>query len=83
MTTPFWLNDPTILLNKNELYQIWPNTDMSLEQKLNSISRLVIILSLFGYLRTEKGILFNSESGEINQVLYTLASSRFIFSPCC
>ena len=53
-TTPFWFNDPTILLNKNSLFQLWPTPNLSFESKLNAISRLVILLSILGFLFTQK-----------------------------
>ena len=49
---PFWINDPTILFNKNYLGEIWPHSSMNYEQKLNSITRLVFIITLLGYLTT-------------------------------
>lgn len=52
MTTPFWSNDPTILFNKNSLFQIWPSQQMTFEEKLNAISRLVIFMSVLGYILT-------------------------------
>lgn len=54
MTTPFWSNEPTILLNKNSLTELWPTQEMSFESKLNAISRLVIVLSVLGFLFTGK-----------------------------
>jgi hypothetical protein len=48
MTTAFWTNDPTILLNQDNITEIWPLTSMDYEQKLNAISRLVIVLTIFG-----------------------------------
>lgn len=52
MTTPFWSNDPTILMNKDVILQIWPTSSMSFEAKMNAISRIVIILSTLGFLFT-------------------------------
>jgi len=52
MTSIFWLNDPTILLNKDFILQLWPSSSMSFEQNLNAISRLIIILSILGFLAT-------------------------------
>jgi hypothetical protein len=52
MTVPFWSNDPAILLDKEFVFELWPTQFMSHEQKLNSISRLVIVLSLLGYMVT-------------------------------
>ena len=47
---PFWANDPSILLNKNELFQLWPCKTMTFEEKMNAITRTVILLSLLGFL---------------------------------
>lgn len=52
MTTPFWSNEPTILFNKDDILQLWPTESMSFEAKLNAISRIVIVLSLLGFLFT-------------------------------
>ena len=52
-TTNIWINDPTILLKKNQLTQIWPKASMSRNEKINAITRLVIILSLLGFLITQ------------------------------
>jgi hypothetical protein len=53
MTTPFWLYNPNILFKTDELSNIWPTPDMCFNAKLNAISRLVIILTLIGYLATK------------------------------
>jgi len=52
MTTPFWLNEPTILLNKDFVFELWPSREMCFEKKMNAISRLVIFLTLVGLLVT-------------------------------
>jgi hypothetical protein len=49
---PFWGKDPSILLNKNEIFQFWPMPNMNMEEKMNAISRSVIVLSLLGFLFT-------------------------------
>ena len=54
MTTPFWSNDPTIIFNKDSILQLWPTANLSFEAKLNAISRIVILLSLLGFLFTRK-----------------------------
>ena len=51
-STPFWLNEPTILFNKKQIADIWQNKTMSNIEKLNAISSFVIIASLLGYLIT-------------------------------
>jgi hypothetical protein len=50
--TQFWSNEPTILFHKDYITQIWINSKMGIEQKLNAISRLVIILSILGFVFT-------------------------------
>jgi hypothetical protein len=52
MPSTFWINDPTILLDKNDVMQLWPCPKMDFEQKMNSISRLVIIMSILGFIFT-------------------------------
>jgi len=43
----FWIHDYKILFDKNQL-EVWPNTTMTRDVKLNAISRLIILVSLFG-----------------------------------
>jgi hypothetical protein len=52
MTSMFWINEPSILLNKDYILQVWPSSKMSYEEKLNAISRLVIILTVLGFVLT-------------------------------
>ena len=52
MTIQFWTNDPTILFNKDYIFELWPTAYMCYEQKLNSISRLIILLTILGYILT-------------------------------
>ena len=52
MTIQFWTNDPTILFNNEYLFELWPTSDMCYEQKLNAITRLVILLTILGYILT-------------------------------
>jgi hypothetical protein len=52
MTIPFWSNDPSILFNKNEFMYIIPSSNMTFEEKLNSLSRMVILASTLGFLFT-------------------------------
>ena len=54
MTTPFWSNEPTILFNSDSILQVWPQPSMSFETKLNAISRMVILLSILGFVFTLK-----------------------------
>ena len=52
MTTPFWSNQPTILFDKESILQLWPTQHMTFEAKLNAISRLVLLMTLLGFLFT-------------------------------
>ena len=53
MNTEFWLNDPTILLKQSEISKFWPSQSMSSEEKMNAITRLIIVLTLVGSLFTK------------------------------
>ncbi|ADX06283.1 hypothetical protein 162300214 [Organic Lake phycodnavirus 2] len=53
----FWMDDPTILLNSNYIFDVLPNEHQSNTQNLNALSRFVIWISLFGYIILKK-ILF-------------------------
>ena len=48
----FWTNDPTVLFNKEYLFELWPTTNMCYEQKLNAITRLVILITILGFIST-------------------------------
>ena len=52
MTPQFWTNDPTVLFNKEYILEFWPTTNMSYEQKINAITRLVILITILGYVAT-------------------------------
>ena len=43
---PFWSDNPNILLSNDFMFELFPVEAMSFEQKLNAISRTVILLSL-------------------------------------
>jgi hypothetical protein len=53
MQSPFWLKDPTILFNRDQIGELWPTLSMDMERKLNAVTRLVVVLSLLGYLITQ------------------------------
>jgi len=50
--TQFWINDPTILLNKYNLV-FWPTDSMPMNEKLNAITRLVVLLCVTGFIATQ------------------------------
>ncbi len=53
-STPFWLNEPSILLDRNNVFNIWPSKTMSKNEKLNAISRMIILLTTLGFLITKQ-----------------------------
>lgn len=48
----FWIEDPTILLKEDKIKEVWISKNMTRNEKLNAITRLVIILTLLGYFFT-------------------------------
>ena len=52
MITQFWLNDPSILFKNKHILELWPTLAMSKEEKLNAITRIIIMLSALGYIIT-------------------------------
>ena len=47
---PFWSENPNVLLNNEFMFELFPVEKMSFEQKLNAISRTVILLTLMTFL---------------------------------
>lgn len=52
MSNIIWLNDPTILLKQDNISELWPTSKMTTEEKINAITRLVLLLTVLGYLLT-------------------------------
>ena len=50
---PFWSDNPNILLNNDFMFEFFPTENMAFEQKLNAISRTVVLLSLMTFLYTK------------------------------
>jgi len=50
---PFWSENPNILLNNDFLFEFFPVENMSFEQKLNAISRTIVLLSLVTFFYTK------------------------------
>jgi len=58
MSKQIWLNDPSILLKHDKVKELWPLAKMNPEEKVNAITRLVILLTLLGYLITQSYKIF-------------------------
>lgn len=54
----FWLEDPSILMNKDYIREIWPSKTMEPPAKLNAITRFVILATILGYLITSAFSIF-------------------------
>ena len=72
MITPIWLNNPLILLNNKSILEIWPKPTMTVEEKINAITRLIILLTILGYFITmdTKILLISSVTLAILLLLY-------------
>jgi hypothetical protein len=59
--TPFWSSDPNVLFSQKYIFEFFPTNDMSPNQQLNTITRLVIVLSTIAFLITRNNrILFTA-----------------------
>jgi hypothetical protein len=54
MTTyiPFWSNDPTVLFNKKHILELFPQSSMTFDEKLNAITRLILLICILGFMLT-------------------------------
>jgi hypothetical protein len=50
MSDIFWFENPTILFKKDKILNIWTTNNMSPADKVNSIARFIIILTILGYI---------------------------------
>jgi len=65
MNTSFWLDNPNVLLNKNQITEIWPQDNFDLARKLNAITRLILILAILGFLFTKSSYIIVSAAVSI------------------
>jgi hypothetical protein len=52
---PFWTENPNILFHKDHILEFYPSENMTYNQKLNTISRVVFIISLILFFITQNG----------------------------
>jgi hypothetical protein len=78
MKIQFWTNDPTVLFNKEYIFELWPTLNMCYEQKLNAISRLILLLTLLGYIltRSQKMIVVGILTLLIIFILYRMRKDK-------
>ncbi len=53
----FWVNEPTILFNQKYITQLWPYSYLSYEEKLNAVTRFVILMTILGYMLLNRFII--------------------------
>jgi hypothetical protein len=53
----FWLNDPSILFKQKYITQLWPYSYLTYEEKLNAITRFVILITILGYMLLNRFII--------------------------
>ena len=80
MNTPFWSSDPTILLKKEFITDVIPTNQMLFEEKLNAITRLVLLLTLLGYISTKsiKVVVLGIVTLVVIFVLYQMRKSKML-----
>lgn len=78
MTIQFWSNNPTILFNKEYILELWPTSNMCYEQKLNAITRLVILMTILGYILTmsERILVVGGLTLAVVFVLFTMRKQK-------
>jgi hypothetical protein len=50
----FWSENPNVLLDPKHAFEFFPTETMSFNQKLNALTRIVLILTLISYIFTQK-----------------------------
>lgn len=50
--TPFWSENPNIFLNRDFIFEFFPTEEMTYNQKLNAISRTILVLTMMSFLFT-------------------------------
>ena len=50
----FWIYNPSILFNSNYISQIWPYSNLERDEKLNAMTRFIILITLLGYMCINK-----------------------------
>ena len=78
MTIKFWSNNPSVLFNKEHILELWPTMDMCYEQKLNSITRLIIFITFLGYILTmsERILIVGALSLAVIFVLFNMRKQK-------
>lgn len=54
----FWLDEPTILFDSRYILDIYPYDSMDKNEKLNAVTRFIILITLFGYMCINNYLIF-------------------------
>lgn len=65
----FWAENPNVLLNPSYFTELFPSDDMSYNQKLNAITRMIILLTIVVFLIT----------GTFRSVLFGIISTGAVY----
>lgn len=52
-TIKFWSDDPNVLFQKDQIFEFYPVTTMTYSQKLNAISRTIILITIITFILTQ------------------------------
>ena len=69
MSETFWLKDPSVLLNKKYIFDVFPREGSSFISKLNAVSRMVFILTFLGFIMTRNMNILVSGAATIMAIL--------------
>lgn len=48
-STPIWYENPMLLFSSNSITELYPKESMSQEQKINAITRVILLLTVLGF----------------------------------
>ena len=54
MSNTVWFTDPSLLITNNSIYKIIPDSNMNNAEKINSLSRLIILITLIFFVLSRK-----------------------------
>ena len=70
MATTFWIAEPSILLNKKYITQVYPTSFMTMEEKMNAVTRAILFLTILGLLITKSPYLLLAGGVAVAAVAY-------------
>lgn len=83
----FWSENPNVILHKDHIMEFFPTEDMSFNQKLNAVSRIVLLLTIVTFAYTQNTHIFLVGAVSIffiymlHQYRKTDSKEEFVVSP--